>query len=151
MQMHFPRKLPRNVLLISLTTVQKILLTIHCLKLYEMKAIGKIIRILTSPHLSVVAEPAKTRRKLPPESDMLRSFLLVSSSSVDGELFIFSSSFLLHGCQVDPTFSGMHIFEIGPCPTVRSKEIKPNNISSAQEEEEEENVNQLKIMKWVLI
>lgn len=84
------------------------------------------------PHLSV--EPAaRTRRKLP-STAADRSFRRPSpsSSSVFASVFVaLSSSFLPQGCHVAPTLSDMHMVEIGPCPTVRSKDMNPSNINSS--------------------
>ena len=73
------------------------------------------------------------RRKLVPESNTVSSFRWLESESVVSSFSVglAASWFLLHGCHVAPIFWDMHTLDIGPCPTVRSKDINPNNISSA--------------------
>lgn len=85
-------------------------------------------------HLSVPDPEAKIRRKLPPESVNIRSFRPPVSEPVSSAslLFNLASSALLHGCHVAPSDCDMHMFDIRFCPTVRSKDINPNNISSAK-------------------
>lgn len=78
-------------------------------------------------HLSVdEAAPAKMRRNPLPESDTVSSLRPLVS-----ELVWAASCFLLHGCHVAPIFLDTHTLEIRLCPTVKSKDINPNNISSA--------------------
>jgi hypothetical protein len=87
-------------------------------------------RLTLATHWSVEFDEAdaKKRRKVAPESDTISSFRrLLSESSSSSSI----SCSLLHGCHDAPTLSDTHIFDIGPCPTVRSNEINPNSISSA--------------------
>jgi len=82
----------------------------------------------TSPHLSL-PPPAKTRRgftSFEPSNAANNLRLLVPCA--DSALRVSSS---LQGCHVDATFSDMHILDTGPCPTVKSNDMNPNNISSA--------------------
>ncbi|WVZ03009.1 hypothetical protein V8G54_023815 [Vigna mungo] len=83
---------------------------------------------LPSPHLSL-PPPAKTRRGVTSfepwnAANNLRLLVPCSDSS---SVSVFS---WLQGCHVDATFSDIHILDIRPCPTVKSNDKNPNNISS---------------------
>ena len=68
---------------------------------------------------------------LHPKPDMLRSFrLLLDSVSDSSVVVVFSSSNLMHGCQIAPTFFDIHIVGISLCPTVGSKDMNPSSINS---------------------
>lgn len=82
----------------------------------------------TSPHLSL-PPPAKTRRgftSFEPWNAANNLRLLVPCP--DSSLCVSSA---LQGCHVDAIFSDMHILDTRPCPTVKSNDKNPNNISSA--------------------
>lgn len=81
-----------------------------------------------SAHRSLLA-PARAR--LCVSNSSLLSTLPFSLPSPN----LLFSCFLSHGCQEFPTPFDTQIADMGPCPTVRSSDIKPSTMSSAKTRE----------------